>query len=72
MKKRESTADKLLHYRERLAQHYKSLRSERCKPVPKPQAVEFAPQYRSFCEKIEAEELAKHEAALKRIKETGA
>ena len=74
MKKRESTADKLLHYRERLVAHYRALRSEKYKPVPKPSMDEFG--FGGFAKAcahaIETEELAKHEAALKRIKETGA
>lgn len=63
-----STADKLTDYRERLAKHYRALRSDKCKPVPKPQTAEFAPQYRSFVERINEQELAAHQAALERMK----
>ena len=68
-----STAQRLGLYRDELQRHYKALRNEKCKPVIKPsmEAYNFGGYARACAHAIESEELAKHEAAVKQIKEMG-
>lgn len=62
MTKRQSTADKLLSFRERLASHYAAVRKGSV--TPKPNVNEFEGYSRFMAQDIETSELTKHNAAV--------
>ncbi len=72
IKSQPSTAQRLALFREALAQHYRALRSDKCKQTPKPSAQQFEGYAKQMAEKISGEELEKHNKAVaetERLKE---
>lgn len=61
-----STADKLGMFREQVARHYKSLRSDKCRPYPMPSIDQFPVFHQSMAKTIMAEEKAKHDESVNR------
>lgn len=69
-----STAQRLAQFREQLQQHYRSLRSDKCKKVVKPSAEMFPGVARMLAIQIGEEELQRHEKAvaeIERLKQFG-
>lgn len=57
-----STADKLQSYREELRKHYEGLRNPNKKQHPKPSRNVFPMNIQHLVEKIDVDELKKHES----------
>jgi len=62
-----SSAQRLGLFREALASHYRSLRSDKCKAVPKPSVEQFDGYAKQMAQQISEEELNRHNNAVSEI-----